>query len=371
MEQQVYREECVDPMVASSNGNTLIARHGIPHEREQSETLTERVAVSRNSSASIKRIVAFFGFIALLIFSLNAMITSGLKRIKTSQYGASNRIMHGDINAQIVITGSSRAASHYDPRIIQERTGRSAFNLGRNGSQTDMQVAVLKAYLEHNRKPDVIIHNLDGFTFTTTREVYDPGQYVPYLSDEEIYKPLRQINPMIWRSRYMPLYGYVVDDMRFNWVTGLKGLVGWQPREDFFQGFNPRPGTWSDDFDRFKVDNPQGVSWEIEPDAIQLVENLIRFCQDNKIQLILVYSPEYSEMQALTKNRSQIFDEFHKLAGRYGVPMWDYSKWKYSDNTAFFNNSQHLNARGAREFSSDLADGLSAFLSAQSIASSK
>jgi len=371
MEQQVYREECVDPVVASSDADTLIARRYLPQERGRTEALTEKVAVSGNCSASIKRIVAFFGFIVLLIFGLSVLITSGLKRIKTSQYGTSNRIIRGDINAQIVITGSSRAASHYDPRIIQERTGRSAFNLGRNGSQTDMQIAVLKAYLEHNRKPDVIIHNLDGFTFTTTREVYDPGQYVPYLSDEEIYRPLRQINPMIWRSRYMPLYGYVVDDMRFNWVTGLKGWVGWQPREDFFQGFNPRPGTWSDDFSRFKADNPQGVSWEIESGAIQLVEDLIRFCQDNKIQLVLVYSPEYSEMQTLTKNRSQIFDEFHKLAGRYGVPMWDYSKWKYSDDTAFFNNSQHLNARGAQEFSSDLADNLGTFLLVQATASSK
>jgi len=367
----MYREECVDPVFVPSDAATVIERRSIPQTNERvADVVTEKGEVSENCFASIKRIVVFFGFIALLIFSLNAMITTGLRQIKTSQYGVSNRIMHGDINAQIIITGSSRAVSHYDPRIIQGRTGRSAFNLGRNGSQTDMQIAVLKAYLEHNRKPDVIIHNLDGFTFVTTREVYDPGQYVPYLRDEEIYRPLRHINPMIWRSRYLPLYGYVVDDMRFNWVTGLRGLLGWQPREDFFQGFNPRSGGWSDDFDRFKADNPQGMSWEMEPDAIRLVENLIRFCQDNKIELILVYSPEYSEMQSLTKNRSQIFSEFNRLAARYGVPIWDYSKWKYSDNTAFFTNSQHLNARGANVFSNDLADNLRAFLTTQSIASS-
>ena len=247
----MYREECVDPVFVPSDAATVIERRSIPQTNERvADVVTEKGEVSENCFASIKRIVVFFGFIALLIFSLNAMITAGLRQIKTSQYGVSNRIMHGDINAQIIITGSSRAVSHYDPRIIQGRTGRSAFNLGRNGSQTDMQIAVLKAYLEHNRKPDVIIHNLDGFTFVTTREVYDPGQYVPYLRDEEIYRPLRHINPMIWRSRYLPLYGYVVDDMRFNWVTGLRGLLGWQPREDFFQGFNPRSGGWSDDFDQ-------------------------------------------------------------------------------------------------------------------------
>ena len=76
-----------------------------------------------------------------------------------------------------------------------------------------MQVAVLRAYLEHNRKPDLVIHNLDAFTFETTREVYASAQYTPYLYDEELYRPLLKIDPNTWKSRYVPLYGYVVEDM--------------------------------------------------------------------------------------------------------------------------------------------------------------
>jgi len=314
----------------------------------------------RGSLFAIKRIVCFCGLIAVLVFGLDATITSGLRQIKTSQYGAMNQMMQGKVNAQIVITGSSRAVSHYDPRIIQTLAGRSAFNVGRNGSQTDMQVAVLKAYLEHNRKPDIVVHNLDAFTFVTTREVYNPAQYVPYLYDEELYRPLRQINRDTWKSRYVPLYGYVVDDMNLSWIAGLKGFFGWSPREDFFLGFNPRSKKWTDEFQRFKEQNPDGVSWGIEPAGIQNVEDLMQLCQRREIQLIFVYSPEYAEMQRLTKNRAEIFKHFHDLAAHFNVPIWDYSDWEFAGDTNYFTNSQHLNAEGAKVFSEDVASRLKA-----------
>jgi hypothetical protein len=225
-----------------------------------------------------------------------------------------------------------------------------------------MQVAVLKAYLEHNRKPRVVIHNLDAFTFQTTREVYAPAQYVPYLYDKELYQALRRINPNTWRSRFLPLYGYVVEDMNFSWVGGLTAFWGWSPREDFFRGFNPRSALWTGDFDRFKATHPNGVRWEVEPEGIRLVEGLIRLCAESGIRSIFVYSPEYAEMQKLTDNRAEIFGYFRELAGRARVPLWDYSDWAHGGETGYFTNSQHLNAAGAEAFSTDLANRLKAYL---------
>ena len=315
---------------------------------------------------AVRRIGWFFGMLIVLTFVMSTIITLGLRRIKTSAFGASNQIMEGKVNAQVVITGSSRALAHYDPRTIETITGRTAFNLGRNGSQTDMQVAFLKAYLEHNRKPELVIQNLDAFTFATTREVYDPVEYTPYLYDPELYAALRKINPNIWKSRYLPLYGYVVEDMKFTWILGLRGFLGWSPPEDYFLGFNPRSRKWSDDFQHFKESNPEGVRFEVEPAGIQAVEDLIRVCRQNRIQLIFVYSPEYEKMQLLAKNRVEVFNHFHDLANRYDVPLWDYSDWKYAGNQDFFQNSQHLNSSGAALFSNDLANRLETYFATQS-----
>jgi len=336
-----------------NNGRVLVAREG-----EGREGILEQWP-------AIGHMACFFGVLILVSFAFNGIITSGFRRVKTSEFGALNDALGGKVNAQIVITGSSRAAAHYDPRVIEALTGHSAFNLGRNGSQTDMQVAFLKAYLAHNRRPEIVIHNLDSFTFVTTREVYDPVQYTPYLYDRNLYDALRKINPNTWKDRYVPLYGYVVEDMRLTWITGLKGFAGWSPPEDHFLGFNPRSAKWSQEFQNFKAANPNGVRFDIEPAGIEVMKDLISVCRQNGIQLIFVYSPEYSEMQSLTKNRADIFNLFHELAAPAGIPVWDYSDWKYSDNQAFFQNSQHLNATGAEVFSEDVANRLKTYSAAR------
>lgn len=310
----------------------------------------------------ILRLVCFFSVLLFLVFALNVMITTGLRRVKTSTFGALNEVMEGKVNAQIVITGSSRALAHYDPRTIMAETGKSAFNLGRNGSQTDMQVAFLKAYLAHNRKPEVVIQNLDAFSFVTTREVYDPVEYTPYLYDRNLYDALWGIDHQIWKSRDIPLYGYIVEDMNYTWIQGLKGFLGHSPRQDYFFGFNPRSKQWSEDFERYKADRPDGVSWDIEPAGVRDIEDLIHLCKQNDIQLIFVYSPEYSEMQQMTRNRKEIFELFQQLSEKYGVPFWDYSNWRYAGDRQYFQNSQHLNATGAAVFSKDIADQLKSYL---------
>ncbi len=312
------------------------------------------------------RIIAFFALIILLACGVNALINLGLHRIKTNQFGVSNQIVKGQINADIIITGSSRAVSHYDPRIITSVTGLKAFNIGRNGSQTDMQVAVLKTYLKHNRKPRMVIHNLDAFSFVMTREVYDPGQYVPYLNETDLYDALHKINSDVWwKCRHMPLFGYMAEDTRLDWMLSIQGLAGKSPRETFYQGFNPREGAWTDDFAKFLIANPNGINFEIQPDGVQVMADLIHLCHENGIQLILVYSPEYLKMQPLTRNRAAIFEKYEELAKPFDVAIWDFSHWEHAEDTEYFVNSQHLNAKGAEIFSTDLAHRLATELGSE------
>jgi hypothetical protein len=307
----------------------------------------------------IAKLVCFACLVLLLAILFNAQINSGLRRINTSSLGVWNRIVNGKINADIVISGSSRALTHYDPRLIEEPTGLAAFNIGLNGSQTDMQLARLKTYLRHNKKPSLLIHNLDLFSFQTTHGgVYDPGQYIPYLEEPPIYAALARIDPDIWKARFLPLYGYAAEDLRFTWILGVVGFFGWNPPEDHFLGFKPRYSAWTEDFERLKAKNPDGVRFEIEADGVKQMEELLRLCKDQGIKVLLVYSPEYRGMQAITTDRTHVFSRFAELADRFGAPVWDYSNSSISARRENFYNSQHLNAEGAMTFSKDLAEKL-------------
>jgi hypothetical protein len=335
---------------------------------EEQQIEREKLADRRDALpwSALLRIACYFGILIAVIFLTNAAISAGLRRLKTSAFGAENQIMQGKVNAQVVIAGSSRAVAHYDPRTLEAVTGRTAFNIGRNGEQTDMQVAFLKAYLGHNQKPEVVIFNLDAFSFLTSQGVFEQVDYTPYIDDPALYDAIRKINPNAWKSRYIPLYGYVVEDMNFTWILGLKSFFGWTPREDYFLGFNPRARKWTTEFENLKASKPDGVRFEIETAGVEDVKGLIQLCQQNGIQLIFVYSPEYIEMQALTNNRQEVFGLFRELSTTYNVPFWNYSGWEFAGNKDYFQNSQHLNSIGAEVFSDDLAKRLKEYFEGQS-----
>jgi hypothetical protein len=306
--------------------------------------------------AGVVRIVMFIAVTLVAFILSHSMIDSGLRRIKTSTFGVYNRLVDGEINAAILITGSSRALTHFDSRTIESSTGQRTYNIGINGSQTDMQVALFQTYLRHNAKPRLLIHNLDSFTFVASHgDVYFPGQYLPYLAEEDLYEALRRIDPDTWKARRLPLYGYAVEDMNFTWLTGLRGFFGWNPAEDRYLGFQPRYSQWTDDFERLKQANPGGVRFEIEPAGVTALEEMLALCQREGISVLLVYSPVYYEMQALEQNRHEIFARFSELASRYAATVWDYSSSPISFRKDYFYNSQHLNADGAAQFSADVA----------------
>ena len=264
---------------------------------------------------------------AALALSLHLIFNHGLRKLTTSKFGSMNKVMSGQVNADIIINGSSRALSHYDPRVLQRITGHSAYNIGMNASQIDFQLAMLKAYLKHNAKPAMVIQNLDLFSFETTKkgEIYDPASLVPYLYDNELYEPLHKIDPVVWKWKHIPLYGYAVEDMRFSWIWATLGCFGVNAREDYFEGFNPRNAVWNQDFENFKSHYTEGVKFRVEPAGVEAMEQVIQYCEAKDIRVVLVCSPEYSEMQAMELNRQEIVARFQEIATRFHAPLWDYS----------------------------------------------
>ena len=342
--------------------------------RESTSTLADRDADAHDRAfrsaktgptgrhfPGLVRLTSFFCLIVVLAFSFDALVTAGLRRIPTSKFGALNRVVNGKVNADIVINGSSRALVHYDPRILERATGLSAFNLGMNATHIDVQLAVLRTYLKHNRKPRLVIQNLEAFSFVTTKmaEIYDPALYIPFLNEPVLYHSLLSIDPAVRKWKYIPLYGYAIEDLRFTWVRALLAWGGIYPREDYVQGFNPRNLQWTEDFERFRSAVGDGMTYEIQSAGEKALRELIAVCQTNGIELLLVYSPEYFEAQALVRNRAEIFAKFRAVAKETGATLWDYSDSPVSRIRAMFYNSQHLNAMGAERFSQDLGQRLS------------
>jgi hypothetical protein len=325
------------------------------------ETPNSQSQLTLNQEKPKRRLLYFLLTLLSAILITHALIHKGLRSVRTSHFGASNLLFDGEINAEIVVTGSSRALTHYDPKIISEVTGLTCFNLGRNGSQTDLQLAYLKAYLKHNTHPKLIIHNLDSFSLTTSKEIYDPAQYFPYIWESEIFSAISRVYPSTaWRLRYVPLYAYVVEDMRFTWTIGLRSLLNIQPTETLFRGFEAQNRKWTGDFQKFQKANQSGITFAIEQGGISELAELIGLCQKLRIPLVLSYSPVYIEMQKMEANVEKIFSEFTRLSTSGGAQLFDFRGSSICLDRTLFYNSQHLNAAGAQKFTQEFSVELKA-----------
>lgn len=303
----------------------------------------------------VLRLLAFLLIGALGAVGLQWGIHTGFRRITTGDFGITNQVVAGRLNAEIVISGSSRALTHYDASIIQNATGRRTFNLGLNGTQTDVQVAYLKTYLRKNAKPALVVHNLDPYAFATSREIYDVAKFMPYLDEPEIYAVVHRVYPHAWKWRYLPLYGYTVEDLRFTWIVGARAFLGFQPAETRVLGYQARHTPWTGDFDKFKASLTDGLPLEVDPQGIKDLNEITEVCRQHGVPLLFVFSPEYADMQPLWRNRREVFGVFSEIGAKAGVEIWDYSSSPICSQRDLFYNSQHLNATGATMFSQDLA----------------
>ena len=82
----------------------------------------------------------------LTCWGVQAIVFSGIKKVKTEDFGVWNKIDKGEINSEIVFAGSSRCWLHFAPNEISKITGRSCYNIGLDGSTPNLQQARLNLF---------------------------------------------------------------------------------------------------------------------------------------------------------------------------------------------------------------------------------
>jgi hypothetical protein len=312
-------------------------------------------------------LVTFFVAAGLLACLAHVALYVGMHKIRTGPFGAFNRVDRGEVNTDIVVLGSSRAALHYDPDAIRHLTGLSAFNLGRIGSRSEVYAGILGHYLHHNRPPRLILLNADYNSCDSNTELYDPVQFTPYLKDQALFDALRARHPRVWAMRYLPLYGYISDDVEFRHDLGLKALVGRWPRENYRDGFEAIDIKFDDD--RLGPDaNRTEFLYTIGAEGCTEFAQSLVVARSLGIPAIVVFSPIYSGVNRRIRDRQVLLAQFEKAADANGAEFWDYSALpSVSDSQFYFADSFHMNMHGAAMFSQILGQRLAEWLPRQGI----
>lgn len=291
----------------------------------------------------------FIALLTSLTYGLDYVIQEGLKKTDYREISKWNEVIEGNINAEILVIGSSRALFQFDSNLIEEKTGISCYNLGVNGNTFQVQDYILDLYLNSNKLPSRIYWIVDLHSFNFTTEVFRYEQFIPYSKNvfiDSILNLNQEINPILMK----------IPIIRFgnNPVLKYRGVLSYFDinREvgKIKKGFRMPVTMWDGKFDLFKANNPKGIVIEFDESIFNKFVNKSLRLKDKKIEIIWVTVPYYIEGIDLINNKVEVINKIYQASVENNIKFSNYIENDMSLKKEYFFNATHLNKAGVEIF---------------------
>ncbi len=308
---------------------------------------------------------AFFyrlSYFALLVLSILFIFDLGLSYILKSnstlnylsdEYTVWNDILEQQIDADIVVYGSSRAFVQFDTPKMSEALGCRAYNMGINGHNFILQLFRHRQFLANNQKPQLIIYSVDHISQVKAKRNFQELQLAPYaLFNKAIFDLYKEASEAAYLKTYFPMYRYRGE---FDAIKRtLKIISGKTHKEDNRTlGFKGMKRHWNDELNNSFLER-ETINIELDTSLQSSFETFIASCQANKIKLLFVAAPIHPNGFKIMENYSLVSAYFNNLSRKYDVPFFNYAQHPIIQDTSFFYNSMHLNEKGAKAFTEEL-----------------
>lgn len=305
----------------------------------------------------IHQIILFTISLIITLFFMDKIVSNGLQKTKSATFNNLNKIYNGEINADLIINGSSKALVQISPIILDSILKINSYNLGMDGTEFTPQLLQYQLYQKYNTKPKTIIQIIGNTFLTKKKELYGYQKFAPYFYDKDVKELTKKYEGYSFSDYYIPFLRY--SGMYSHIINGILNNFGIDLKQDTnYKGYFEQDRTWDDSFEKFTNKNKNGIINKMDSLSKVDFERYIQNSLKNKIDIILVYPPTYIKSQKLINNRGDIINYYQKIANKYDVPLLDYSNCYISNSTEFFYNSQHLNKKGAGIFTNILANEL-------------
>lgn len=250
-------------------------------------------------------------------------------------------LMNGNIDADVVAVGSSRSWVHINPVILDSILHVNTYNLGMDGSPVNRQVHKYHLFRKYNRKPKLIIQNIDVWSLNY-RIGYQEEQFLPYFWNHSVRNEFFQTEPFSFWEKYIPLYRYLhySSDIFLN-----KGPL------NLTKGYEGKEYPW----DGSSYMNVESIPFIVSDTSAVLFDEFLSQAKAENIKVVFVYAPLYIGATNKISNLEEMRAKYQEFADKYDIPILDYTYMNICYDTNYFYNAMHLNKYGSEIFSDSLA----------------
>lgn len=298
-----------------------------------------------------KVLIGLVSIIVLLVVADWAVGTWSEKMYLKSKYSIYHKQLYclNESQDEVLIMGSSRAAHHYVPQIIEDSLGMTCYNAGSDGECIYYHYCLLSAMIERGAKPRMVIYevmNLDaevssGATFSLDAAL---DRLAPHYGEFKAVDSLFALNG--WKEKMKMLsktYRYnskLVQTIKCNYLP--------EKEDRGYEALNAKMNVALYEKDAAARTEDAKMEVKLEERKLEYMEKFISLCKTNGIELLLCYSPYYhNKLSSGIRN-------IQEMADNYNVPFYEFATDEEFDNPELFNDAMHLNDEGARIYTEKL-----------------
>lgn len=243
-----------------------------------------------------------------------------------------------DVSDDILIFGSSRACSHYDPLIIQDSLHMSCYNVGREGTGSIIFNYGQYKLMSSRYKPKYIIYelmlNLDLLEDDKTAYLEPLKRYYGRPAIDSIFDAVDKTSRIKMMSRMYRYNGAFIRLLSDNI----------RPMGHYMKGYNP-----VDKYMNYEPIKENEVKETYVYDSLKLYywQRFINDCQQSGTKLIFTLSPLYNAQPEDVEAYKPVID----MAQRNNIPVINhYDDTTYCTRRQYFKDTAHMNRLGATTY---------------------
>ncbi len=287
----------------------------------------------------ILHILTFFAIVAVVDFAAGYMFHY-LQANKAKGGTGSEYYICNELQEDVLIMGSSRAAHHYVTQLFEDSIGLSCYNGGQDGNGIVMQYGRWKMISKHHL-PKMIIYDIEpSFDLSGDDNTRYIDRLKPFADDKDVIGYIADLFPMERLKLQSKMYRY-----NYKFFEIMSDCV--RP-SDVNKGYKANYGHIREEMINEVSDEEPIKMSQIDPVKLNCLIKLITEAKGKGINVVLVSSPYWKGYRKV--DMSPIV----KLAKDHDVLFVDYSDSEIQNNPDWFADRMHLNDEGAKVFTKDL-----------------
>ncbi len=307
----------------------------------------------------MKKFFIRLGILALIMLACDfAVGFVGTRLMENAKGGETRRRIYvaREVNADVLVFGSSRAVHHYDPDILEEELGMNVYNCGFRGN------GIICAYgfyemITQRYYPKALLYEV-----TSSYDMYSDDNN-KYLRNLRYFYDSEGIDSIFWNVDGTERYKMISRMYRFNTELPLMVIDNLHPINVNNRGYIPLGGEIKTEPKSFETQEDRvNMRQEVRQlDSLKLyyLERLIKESK-GKTTLIFIVSPSYQ------KTDDGELEPMKKLCSKYGIPLINhYTDTAFVYRRDFFSDGVHMNRRGATEYSKMISREIKAALAGE------